>query len=251
MIADKYTFLGKISLNIGPAHVFQADLPTLFLAIAVSTAAVLPPTVLAATKSDHLSATSQAGPAPVYDPQTRTFSEAPAPEHGWQAMANALKTITPSVNTEIPLSASQITDRISAMLDAGQNQAALDAILARQAQLDGSEHIGTDVQLMFLRARALNALGRQDEASKIWLDMTVAYPELPEPWNNLAVDYARRGQLDRARDALDMALVSDPNFAPALANLGHVQMMLAEQSLQKARSLQTDQPIVPAGNPAQ
>lgn len=250
MIADKYTFLGKISLNIGSTHVLRTDLSTLVLVLAASMTALLP-SAHAATGPDHLSATSQAGPAPVYDPQTHTFSEPPEPEHGWQALANALETVTPSVNTALPLSASQITDRISAMLDAGQNQAALDTILERQAQVGGAEHIGTDVQLMFLHARALNALGRHDEANTIWLAMTVAYPELPEPWNNLAVGYVQKGQLDRARDALDMALVSDPNFAPALANLGHVQMKLAEMSLQKARTLRAGQTTDPAGNPAQ
>lgn len=250
MIVDKYTFLGKISLNIGPTHVFRTDLSTLALTIAASMVIMLLGTQ-AVAQPDHLSATSQAGPAPVYDPETQTFSEASTPERGWQALADALERVTPSVNTALPLSASQITDRISAMLDAGQNQAALDTILTRQAQLEGSEHIGIDVQLMFLHARALNALGRYDEASTIWRDMTIAYPELPEPWNNLAVEYVRRGQLDRAREALDMALVSNPDFVPALANLGHVQMKLAEISLQKARSLRADQPTNSAGNPAQ
>ena len=155
------------------------------------------------------------------------------------------------MNTAIPLSPSQITDRIRAMLDAGQNQAALDAILARQAQVDEHEHIGEDVQLMFLHARALAALGRHDEAIALLRDMTVRYPELPEPWNNLAVEYVRRGELDRAQDALHMALVSDPNFTPARANLGRVQMALAAQNLQKAGQSVPAQAFPNAGNPAQ
>lgn len=250
MIADKYTFLGKISLNIGSAHVFRTHFSTLALALAASLATVLSP-AHAAAGPDHLSATREAGPAPVYDPQTGTFSDAPEPEHGWQGMAKALDAITPSANTAIPLSASDLTSRISAMLDAGQNQAALDIILTRQQQIEGSGQIGTDVQLMFLHARALSALGRHDEAIRIWHDMTVAYPELPEPWNNLAVEYIQRGQYDRAREALETALVSDPNFAPALTNLAHVQIKLAEQSLQKARGLRAGPSTEPAVNPAQ
>ncbi|MBV6273443.1 tetratricopeptide repeat protein [Alcaligenaceae bacterium CGII-47] len=234
----------------------------LVLAIVASTGPLLP-SVQAATALDHVSAPSQGGLAPIYDPKTQTFSNAPAPDRGWQALVQALEYVTPGVNTALPLSASQITNRISALLDAGQNQAALDTILTRQAQLDDPEQIGTDVQLMFLHARALNALERYDEASTIWRDMTITYPELPEPWNNLAVEYARRGQFDRAREALDMALVSDPNFAPALANLGHIQMKLAEISLEKARKLRAGEPIesvepiepvepvVPADNAAQ
>ena len=36
--------------------------------------------------------------------------------------------------------------------------------------------------------------------------LTEDFPELPEPYNNLAVLYAADGQLDRARAALELAL---------------------------------------------
>ncbi|MDN5842845.1 MAG: tetratricopeptide repeat protein [Alcaligenaceae bacterium] len=228
----------------------RIDVCALAFAAALCAAAALP-AAHAAAGSDHLSATGQAGPAPTYDPQTRTFSDRDQSERGWQGLADLLERAAPSVNTAIPLSASQITDHIRGMLDAGQNQAALDAILSRQAQIDAQQHIGDDVQLMFLHARALSALGRHDEAIAILHDMTVRYPELPEPWNNLAVEYVRRGELDRAREALKMALVSDPDFAPARANLGYVQMALAAHNLKKAGQPIPDQAFPSAGNPAQ
>ena len=90
--------------------------------------------------------------------------------------------------------------------------------------------------MRYLQGRALGALGRHDKAMAVWRQMTTDYPELPEPWNALAIEYARQGQLQLAREALDMALVSDPSFAPALENLGHVQMRLAQESFDRARA---------------
>ncbi|TAL88179.1 MAG: tetratricopeptide repeat protein [Candidimonas sp.] len=170
-------------------------------------------------------------------PGDKLFPTAPAKDKGWQALANVLEVLTPSVDTDIPLSASQITDRISAMLNKGQNQAALNVIEKRQAQEQSGYMIGTDVQLMFLHARALAALGRTNEAIKIYNDMTTLYPELPEPWNNLAALYIKQGKLDMARDALRMALTANPKYPVAQANMGKVQLMLAHQSFDNAAQL--------------
>lgn len=170
-----------------------------------------------------------------YNPETGAFTEAPPPERGWQAFADLLKKAAPSVDTAIPLTAAQLAEHVSALIDAGRAEEALDIIAKRQAARDESVTPGTDVQLRYLQGRALAALGRYDAAMAVWRQMTTDYPELPEPWNALAIEYARRGQLQLARDALDTALVSDPSFAPALENLGHVQMRLARESFNRAR----------------
>jgi len=162
------------------------------------------------------------------------FSNPPPAEGGWKGLARLLEALEPSVDTSIPLTPSQITDRISSMLDQGQNQQALDIIDKRMAQREASNAIGADVQLLFLRGRALAALGRHDEAVAHYLDMTTKYPELPEPWNNLAAEYVRQGRLEMARDALQMALTADPHYAAAKANMGWVQLMLAGQSFEGA-----------------
>ncbi|MCC2596572.1 tetratricopeptide repeat protein [Pusillimonas sp. MFBS29] len=167
---------------------------------------------------------------------------APKPqEGGWKGLARLLESLTPNIDTQEPLSASQITDRISGMLDQGQNQEALAIIEKRQAQLDEKGSIGTDVQLLFLHGRALAALGRSTEAIDTYRHMTTLYPELPEPWNNLAAEYVKRGQLDMAYDALRMALVANPNYATARANLGEVQLMLAQRSFREAAALGASQ----------
>lgn len=160
-----------------------------------------------------------------------------AEEHGWKGLAHLLQAITPSVDTDVPLTASQITTRISAMLDQGQNQKALDIIERRLAQEQAAYRTGTDVQLMFLHARALAALGRDQEAEDLYRNMTTQYPELPEPWNNLAAVYVKQGKLEMAQDALHMALTADPGYAQARANLGRVQLLLASQSFHDAAKL--------------
>src|SRR5690606_24226470 len=118
---------------------------------------------------------------------------------------------------------SQITDRISEMLNEGRNGEALEVIEKYETVREQSpEAIGTDVQLMFQKGRALSALGRTDEAITLYQDMTVRFPELPEPWNNLASEYVKKNQLDRARDALQMSLSISPSYPAARLNLGRV-----------------------------
>ena len=201
-----------------------------------------------------LNATLNPGPdAPVFDSASggirlemgrqpvsandKLFNDAPPEEGGWKGLARLLEALTPSVDTEIPLTSSEITARISSMIDQGDTQAALDVIDKRQAQLDAQGGLGTDVQLMFLRARALAELGRQGEAIDLYLKMTTLYPELPEPWNNLAAEYVKQGKLEMAQDALTMSLSANPNYGTARANMGEVQLMLARQSFQGAAQL--------------
>lgn len=188
----------------------------------------------------------------IYDAQTGDFTEPVPPEGGWQAFANLLDKITPSVNTSVPLTPAQVTSHIAALTDAGKPQAALKLVEQRSKARAKSGAIGTDVQLEYQRGRALDALGEHDQAMAVWRQMTTDFPELPEPWNALAIEYARRGSLEQARDALDMALVSVPDFAPALENLGRVQMRLAQESFARAHAAQPGQPAAarPAVAPA-
>lgn len=174
---------------------------------------------------------------PALADDTKLFNDPRPAEGGWKGLANLLEALTPSVDTSIPLTASQITTRISAMLDRGENQAALDIIEKREQQNEARQSLGTDVQLMFLHARALSALGRNDQAIDIYHNMTTQYPELPEPWNNLAAEYVKQGKLEMAQDALTMALAANPNYGTAKANMGEVQLMLARQSFQGAAQL--------------
>jgi Flp pilus assembly protein TadD len=77
-------------------------------------------------------------------------------------------------------------------------------------------------------------MNRSAEAEVIYLQMTTRFPEIPEPWNNLAALYVKRNELEQARRALEMAVMINPKYSVALANLGDVQLNLALRAYQKA-----------------
>jgi tetratricopeptide (TPR) repeat protein len=174
------------------------------------------------------------GSLPYHDTNTRTKLDPPRPEGGWKSLSNLLEALKPGVDTRLDPTPSQITSHIERLLNAGKTQEALTMIEQREAQIQGQR--GTDVQLMFQRARALSALGKEQEAMSLYTDMTTRFPELPEPWNNLAALYARQGSLERAKDALEMALRADPNYSEARANLGDIQLMMALRTYRQAES---------------
>ena len=94
-----------------------------------------------------------------------------------------------------------------------------------------------DPQLRFLRGVAQADSGKQGEAITTFTKLTEEYPELPEPYNNLAVLYANQNQLDKARTALEMAIRTNPSYAAAHENLGDIYAKLASQAYNKALQL--------------
>jgi Flp pilus assembly protein TadD len=77
---------------------------------------------------------------------------------------------------------------------------------------------------------------RDTEARTEYEKLTQDFPELPEPFNNLAVIQAAQGRLDHARDLLETALRNDPTYRTAHANLGDVYARLALRSYTSAAS---------------
>lgn len=157
-----------------------------------------------------------------------------APEGGWDGLAKLLEAIAPSVDTRVPLTPTEISIRIDRLIGTGRLKEALQTLEARQA-VEALRHTpGTDVQLMFLHARILAEMNRPAEAEAIYLQMTTRFPELPEPWNNLAALYVKRNDLNQARRALEMAIMINPKYVIAQANLGDVQLNLALRAYQSA-----------------
>ncbi|MCY1350851.1 putative PEP-CTERM system TPR-repeat lipoprotein [compost metagenome] len=91
-----------------------------------------------------------------------------------------------------------------------------------------------NAQARFQRAWALAQSGREDAAIQAFTEMAADFPELPEPHNNLALLYAKRGDLKRAEAELLLATEVKPAFAIAYTNLGDVYRRLAEQSYAEA-----------------
>jgi len=94
-----------------------------------------------------------------------------------------------------------------------------------------------DPQLRFLRGVAQADAGKQNDAIVTFTKLTEEFPELPEPYNNLAVIYASQNQLDKSRAALEMAIRTNPSYATAHENLGDIYAKLASQAYSKALQL--------------
>jgi tetratricopeptide (TPR) repeat protein len=94
-----------------------------------------------------------------------------------------------------------------------------------------------DAQMRFLKGVILTEQGKPNDAITAFLKLTEEYPELPEPYNNLAVLYAGQNQFDKARAALEMAIRTNPSYATAHENLGDVYAKLASQAYSKALQL--------------
>jgi tetratricopeptide (TPR) repeat protein len=94
-----------------------------------------------------------------------------------------------------------------------------------------------DARGRFLRGILLTEQNKPQEAIKVFTELTQDYPELPEPYNNLAVLHASQGQYDKARAALEMAIRTHPSYATAHENLGDIYAKMASQAYDKALQL--------------
>lgn len=101
-----------------------------------------------------------------------------------------------------------------------------------------------DAEARFLRGLILVKLNRGPEAIKVFADLTRDYPQLPEPYNNLAVLYAQQGDYEKARDALEAALATHPSYATAHENLGDIYAALAGAAYNRALTLDQSNQMV-------
>jgi tetratricopeptide (TPR) repeat protein len=103
-----------------------------------------------------------------------------------------------------------------------------------------------DPQMRFLKGVIEADSGKRAEAIATYTQLTQDYPELAEPYNNLAVLYAQESDYEKAREALEGALRADPNYATAWENLGDVYARLASRSYAKAQQLDPANATAPA-----
>jgi tetratricopeptide (TPR) repeat protein len=119
----------------------------------------------------------------------------------------------------------------SRLLKAGQREQALERVNKALAANP------RDAQARFLKGLIYTEQGKHSEAIDIFTRLTQDYPNLPEPYNNLAVIYASQGQYDKARAALEQSIRTHPSYATAYENLGDVYAKLASQAYGKALQL--------------
>lgn len=152
-----------------------------------------------------------------------SFAAAPA-----SAQTNPVPFARPATEAPSPRAAAEALVRARELLAQNKRDEAL-AVLDKAL-----ESSPADAPLRFQRGVLLAQMGRTDEAIAVFTTLTSEFPELPEPYNNLAALRAQRGELDQAREALEGALRALPSYSLAHENLGDVQLRLAERSYQRA-----------------
>lgn len=130
-------------------------------------------------------------------------------------------------------------DEINKLVKQGQDDKALEQVDAYLAQKP------KDAQGRFLKGLILTDQNKIADAIKVFTALSEDYPELPEPYNNLAVLYAQQGQYDKARSALETAIQTHPSYATAHENLGDIYARMASEAYDKA--LQLDHSNATAG----
>lgn len=102
-----------------------------------------------------------------------------------------------------------------------------------------------DPQMRFMKGVMLADAKRNDEAIAIFQQLTTDYPDLAEPYNNLAALYAASGDYPKARVTLEQALRTNPGYAVAHENLGDIYAALAAQSYNRALKFDPTNVTVP------
>jgi tetratricopeptide (TPR) repeat protein len=134
-----------------------------------------------------------------------------------------------------PVYADDVEDAAK-LLKSGQHQQALERVnkvLAAKPR---------DARARFLKGLIFAEQGNAKDATDVFLALTKEFPNLPEPYNNLAVIYASQGQYDKARGALEQSIRTHPSYATAYENLGDVYAKLASQAYDKALQFDSANP---------
>jgi len=145
-------------------------------------------------------------------------------------IVSALFVAVLTVATSMPASADELQD-IQALVKQGNHTQALDRVNSYLASRP------KDAQARFLKGVILTEQNKSAEAIKVFTALTEDFPELPEPYNNLAVLYASQQQYDKSRQALELAIQTHPSYATAHENLGDIYAKMASQAYDRALQL--------------
>lgn len=126
-------------------------------------------------------------------------------------------------------------DEVQQLMEKGQLSAASSRV---QAHLKKDS---SNVQLRFLQAVIAAEQKKYDQAIRLFTALTQDHPTLPEPYNNLAVIYAFRGEDRKAAQVLEQAIRTNPSYATAHQNLGDVYARIANEAYAKALQLDNAQ----------
>ena len=132
------------------------------------------------------------------------------------------------------VSATPETSEVETLIANGKLQRAL-SITNKKLAKDKS-----NVNLLFLKGLILTKKNELEQAKSVFISLSQDHPELPEPFNNLAVIYAAQGDFDNARQALQDAINTHPSYATAHENMGDIYAKMASRAYNQALQLDKD-----------
>lgn len=124
-------------------------------------------------------------------------------------------------------------DEIQLLINQGQFKKALNLT---EDELASNK---SDIKLQFMKGLILTRLDQFSEAEQVFIRLTTDNPDLPEPFNNLAVVYAAQGKYVEAEAALKNAINTHPSYATAHENLGDIYAKMASRAYNQALELDT------------
>jgi len=95
----------------------------------------------------------------------------------------------------------------------------------------------TDPQMRLLLSHIQTGQGQTQAAMDTLRALTLSFPELPEPHNNLAALLARANRHEEALLSLQAAVRARPDYALALENMGDLYLALAARAYGQALNL--------------
>lgn len=101
-----------------------------------------------------------------------------------------------------------------------------------------------DRKAAYLKGLILMQLRKSDEAERWFRMMQSNFPDMPQPYNALAVIYDGRGDLAGARQILQDLLERHPDQQGARVNLGNIYLKLARQEFEKALKEKPDDAMI-------
>ncbi|MEY4083845.1 MAG: hypothetical protein RL483_1214 [Pseudomonadota bacterium] len=163
-------------------------------------------------------------------------------------LALGLLSLCPVVLAQVtPLSTARTIPKVT--LEITQTIELIDLKRFNDAQQKIDEALKTrprDAQWRFLEGVLLAETNQDQKAINAFESLREEFPELAEPYNNLAVLYQRRGEFQRARVALEQAILNRPGYALAYENLGDLYTRLALQTYEKGLGAKGASPFLSA-----
>ena len=136
------------------------------------------------------------------------------------------------------MAAPSAVEEVSQLLDKGKVKEAAQRVQAQLKKTPG------DAQLRFLQGVIASEQKNYTQAIETFVSLTRDHPGMPEPYNNLAVLYAAKGDERKAAEALEQAIRTHSSYATAHQNLGDLYARMANDAYAKA--LQLDSQRAPA-----